>query len=270
MTLPPPQPPQQDSIAPSKDAAPGWRPLSSTQAQASASSAAVAAASAQPGARRLVLTPIATTVGSATWGSASRTSSQSSPRPPPTASTTTASPFASSFPSILNSSTREVSNSRQTSSPSIGTSPFPPLQAGSSQTPGSQPASSSAGFRTITPSSQHRQPSAAAPPTTVNYGGGGGGSGGGGPSSARGTSFTHSPSYSQTNVTLSPNSPPPNLNPAASSLSSVGSNNQAGQLSKIVVAQVFLLLSTIKEDKDKTRWESQADQIRKVDFRPIS
>jgi CCR4-NOT transcription complex subunit 1 len=35
-------------------------------------------------------------------------------------------------------------------------------------------------------------------------------------------------------------------------------------LLKIVIAQVFLLLSTIKEDKDRSKWESQAEQIRKV------
>jgi len=40
--------------------------------------------------------------------------------------------------------------------------------------------------------------------------------------------------------------------------------NQTGSLSKIVVAQLVLLLSTIKEDKDRAKWESQVDQIRKV------
>lgn len=39
---------------------------------------------------------------------------------------------------------------------------------------------------------------------------------------------------------------------------------QTGNLSKIVVAQLFLLLSTLKEDKDKAKWDSQVDQIRKV------
>ncbi|SZE99712.1 unnamed protein product [Blumeria hordei] len=35
-------------------------------------------------------------------------------------------------------------------------------------------------------------------------------------------------------------------------------------LTKIVVAQVFLLLSTIKEDKDRTKWEQQVEQLRKL------
>ena len=52
---------------------------------------------------------------------------------------------------------------------------------------------------------------------------------------------------------------PPNNHAAANT-----NNHQAGGLSKIVIAQVFLLLSTIKEDKDRTKWDSQAEQIRKV------
>jgi CCR4-NOT transcription complex subunit 1 len=35
-------------------------------------------------------------------------------------------------------------------------------------------------------------------------------------------------------------------------------------LHKIVIAQVFLLLSSMKEDRDPAKWESQADQIRKL------
>jgi CCR4-NOT transcription complex subunit 1 len=45
-----------------------------------------------------------------------------------------------------------------------------------------------------------------------------------------------------------------------SSSSPTGSNS----LTKIVVAQVYLLLSTIREDKDRTKWEAQAEQLRKV------
>jgi CCR4-NOT transcription complex subunit 1 len=45
-----------------------------------------------------------------------------------------------------------------------------------------------------------------------------------------------------------------------SSNSPTGSNS----LTKIVVAQVYLLLSTIREDKDRTKWEQQAEQLRKV------
>ena len=39
---------------------------------------------------------------------------------------------------------------------------------------------------------------------------------------------------------------------------------QSGQLSKIVSAQLSLLLSTIKDDKDRAKWDSQREQIRKV------
>lgn len=35
-------------------------------------------------------------------------------------------------------------------------------------------------------------------------------------------------------------------------------------MTKIVVAQVYLLLSTIKEDKDRARWELQVEQLHKV------
>ena len=39
-------------------------------------------------------------------------------------------------------------------------------------------------------------------------------------------------------------------------------------MTKIVVAQVYLLLSTIKEDKDHTKWELQAEQLKKVKCSP--
>ncbi|KAI0129439.1 CCR4-Not complex component [Xylariales sp. AK1849] len=35
-------------------------------------------------------------------------------------------------------------------------------------------------------------------------------------------------------------------------------------LTKIVVAQVFLLLTTLKDDKDRAKWELQADQLKKL------
>ncbi|KAH0492834.1 hypothetical protein TgHK011_007764 [Trichoderma gracile] len=38
----------------------------------------------------------------------------------------------------------------------------------------------------------------------------------------------------------------------------------ANSLTKIVVAQVYLLLSTIKEDKDRAKWELQVEQLRKL------
>ncbi|KAF4504662.1 hypothetical protein G6O67_008087 [Ophiocordyceps sinensis] len=45
-----------------------------------------------------------------------------------------------------------------------------------------------------------------------------------------------------------------------STSSPTGSNS----LIKIVVAQVYLLLSTIKEDKDRAKWELQVDQLKKL------
>ncbi|KIN02112.1 hypothetical protein OIDMADRAFT_121717 [Oidiodendron maius Zn] len=45
-----------------------------------------------------------------------------------------------------------------------------------------------------------------------------------------------------------------------STSSPTGSNS----LTRIVVAQVYLLLSTIKEDKDRIKWEQQAEQLRKL------
>lgn len=63
----------------------------------------------------------------------------------------------------------------------------------------------------------------------------------------------------------SPSLPQPNSNsPIAASTSASHSAAQSGQVSKIVIAQLFLLISTIKEDKDKIKWDVQADQIRKV------
>jgi CCR4-NOT transcription complex subunit 1 len=52
-------------------------------------------------------------------------------------------------------------------------------------------------------------------------------------------------------------------NPSAASNSS--SANQG--LSKIVIAQIFLLLSQfgpLKDERDRTKWETQTQQIRKV------
>ena len=45
---------------------------------------------------------------------------------------------------------------------------------------------------------------------------------------------------------------------------STSSPTGSNPLTRIVVAQVYLLLSTIKEDKDRTKWEQQAEQLRKV------
>lgn len=53
---------------------------------------------------------------------------------------------------------------------------------------------------------------------------------------------------------------------AFSASASPSTNSPVGtsSVNKIVVAQVYLLLSTIKEDKDRTQWDQKADQLRKV------
>lgn len=70
----------------------------------------------------------------------------------------------------------------------------------------------------------------------------------------------------------SPSIPQSTASGSSSALANVTaqSGSQTGSLSKIVVAQLVLLLSTIKEDKDKAKWDSQVDQIRKVFHEPQS
>ncbi|POR32885.1 General negative regulator of transcription subunit 1 [Tolypocladium paradoxum] len=63
---------------------------------------------------------------------------------------------------------------------------------------------------------------------------------------------SHSPHPSHTGVLSAGASP--------STSSPTGTNS----LTKIVVAQVYLLLSTIKEDKDRAKWELQVEQLRKL------
>ncbi len=118
-----------------------------------------------------------------------------------------------------------------------------------------------------TPASHPAPLFSAAASTTVSHEGGGGSSGGGG--TTRATPFPPSPAPSNAHTPLSPTSAVhPSSGVPASGHAGNGNNNNnnhAGQLSKIVIAQVFLLLSTIKEDKDRTKWDSQAEQIRKVE-----
>lgn len=45
---------------------------------------------------------------------------------------------------------------------------------------------------------------------------------------------------------------------------STSSPTGTNSLTKIVVAQVYLLLSTIKEDRDRAKWELQVDQLKKA------
>jgi len=71
------------------------------------------------------------------------------------------------------------------------------------------------------------------------------------------TGINHSPHPSHAGALSAAASP--------STSSPTGSNS----LTKIAVAQVYLLLSTIKEDKDDPRkWESQIESLRKVTWCP--
>lgn len=125
--------------------------------------------------------------------------------------------------------------------PSISsTSAFPTLRSGSPQA--QQPTISSPRSRTNTPLSSSHLTSASVSSSTAHGGGGSGGGGGTGPS--RGATF--SPSLAGTAV----NSP------------------VTGQssLSKVTVAQVYLLLDSITEKEGKDKWEAKAAQIHKVCF----
>ncbi|KAE9377063.1 Not1-domain-containing protein [Stipitochalara longipes BDJ] len=81
----------------------------------------------------------------------------------------------------------------------------------------------------------------------------------------RGGAFTPSPAQ-QTIVTGVSHSPHGSHHSTFSAGASPSTNSPTGSnsLTKIVVAQVYLLLSTIKEDKDRTKWEQQAEQLRKL------
>lgn len=163
--------------------------------------------------------------------------------PSPSGSRPTFSPATSSFPSLPLASSRHV-GSRKSSAASSTSSPFSPSHAGQ-QPPVGQLLSSRA--RTITSQQSSQLASAAATQ------GGASSSGGGAPRLVRA-----SPSLSTSSTVGSPST---SANPASAS----AHTNQ--NLSRIVIAQVFLLLSQlgpVKDDKDRAKWETQAEQIRKV------
>ena len=83
---------------------------------------------------------------------------------------------------------------------------------------------------------------------------------------SRGGTFTPSQAQ-QTIVTGVSHSPHGSHTFSAGASPSTSSPTGSNSLTKIVVAQVYLLLSTIKEDKDRTKWEQQAEQLRKVCMR---
>ncbi|KAI5464746.1 CCR4-Not complex component, Not1-domain-containing protein [Mariannaea sp. PMI_226] len=75
-----------------------------------------------------------------------------------------------------------------------------------------------------------------------------------------------SPNPAQTLQTGSNHSPYPSQAAilSAGASPSASSPTGANSLTKIVVAQVYLLLSTIKEDKDRAKWELQIEQLQKL------
>jgi hypothetical protein len=165
------------------------------------------------------------------------------------------SPCTPSFSSVLNSSSRSQ-NSRLHLTQS--TTRNPP-QAGSQQSDHLLAASRSK--TNLFPS--YSQAFTAGASSSVGPGGGGGGGGGSSGGGGFRISSGFSPSTaSQTNIT-SPTSSTLNPNTATTPTSAT-TGNQPGQFSKIVIAQVLILLSTMKPDKDNTKWEAQADQIKKV------
>lgn len=189
------------------------------------------------------------------WGSPSQHSSSSSGRRglPPISTASPSSSRIGGAPSVISptratthspvasttSSVRRQSASRQSSTSSLA-SPFSPTYPGSQQ---QQPGQllSSARARTIPPPTNPQSaPFALALPPS-----GGTAAGGGTAKLARA-----SPSLSQSSGIGSPSS---SANPT--------SNPQS--LTKIVIAQVFLLISSLKEE-DKAKWESQAEQLRKL------
>ena len=232
MTFPPPHPAAQNSIASSTSKSSSARPA---RVQPSAWGLPAPATGARRG-----LTPLATDLGSS--------SLEPTGRP-----TSAASPFTSTFSSVLNSSSQNSTNRNNNSTPSTASS-FSPSQPGSQQTPQLLLSPRS---RAITPSSNSYLASSAAASTTASQGGGGSGSGGG----------------SQRNQTYSPSSQQQGLNSPTNNtfdrsafggpLSSSGNSSQSS-VSKIVVTQVFLLLGSITEKEGKAKWDSQAEAIHKV------
>lgn len=185
--------------------------------------------SSQSGIRR-GLTPLATNLSSAAPSASSRGLDAG-----PGVST------PSSFSAVLSSSRGLAGGS-----PKPVHSPFTSL-AGSQQQAQSL---SSPKFRAHTPSAGSYFTSAAGSIT-----GGGSSGGGGGPGSSRGVAF--SPLSSGTTV----NSP---TGFASDKSSSAAAHSSQSSLTKISIAQVFLLLDSITEKEGKEKWETKAAQIHKV------
>ena len=232
MTSPPPPAPQLSSFSSIGN------PASSSSSRSQQS--AWGSSQIQPLARR-GLPPLSTSVGQ---NPQRPTNALQSPR---NSERNLWSPAASTFPPLSATSSRQGYRSPSTNN---SISLFSPPPVGQQQQPAQLSGLlSSIRPRTIAPSATTQSASAAA----ISQGSSLGGSSSGGSS----RNFRASPSITQSNFSL----------PSPSSANALGqATGQTGQLSKIVVAQLFLLLSTLKEDKDKSKWESQVDQIKKVSF----
>lgn len=235
MTFPPPPPSAQSSIVSGTDKSSSTRSARSQQSPWG---------SAPHSILRRGLTPLATTnlpSASIVAASARRPTQSSSPG----LGLSTTSPLTSSFSSVLSSSNR-LPGSRSGPSPVSTPSSFTSLQTGSQQHQQPGQSLSSPKSRALTPSSASHLASA-----TV---GGGGSGGGGGTGPSRGAAF-------------SPLSSGPTVNsPTGFSSDKLGSGASTSQssLTKISVAQVFLLLDSITEKEGKEKWEAKAAQIHKV------
>lgn len=169
------------------------------------------------------------------------------------------SPQRSSFPPINSTSNSQAYQSQsatrqnlsRTSSVSSNNSSFPTQSSGLQQPPASQLLSSFRS-RNIPSSNPSQLPSSTAASVAAPYATSGA-IGGGGPSRlARG-----SPSLSQSSGVSSPI--------VASGLNSLPSAGQQQQgLNKIVVAQIFLLLSGLNSEKDKAKKEQAMENIQTV------
>lgn len=200
------------------------------------------------------------------WGSAAsqQQSVRRGPTPISTAPTTSGqanstsspsrnafSPTSSAFNAPLSQTGRQATSRH--SSASSSSSLFSPL-APSSQQPLPGQLHTSSRSRNITSSGSPHLPSSAAGLSSTAQGGVGGGSGGG---AARFARASPSLSLSTTGSPISSSTQSSGLHSAAAS----------GQLTSLVITQLNILLSTIKEDKDRAKWETQADKIWKVSRR---
>lgn len=249
MTFPPPPPSSQSSIASGTDKSSSSRPTRAQQSVWGSSSAS------QSSLRR-GLTPLATNNLSSPSSTPSNTSREIPPSSSPGPGASTSSPLTSSFSAVL-SSARGLPGGRNAPSPASTSSPFASIQPGSQlhqqhQHQQSGQSVSSPKFRAHTPSSGSHLASTAA------VAGGGIGGGGGGTGSSRGVVFSPLSGTTVNSPTGFPSDKP------GSSASGAAAHASQSSLTKISIAQVFLLLDSITEKEGKEKWETKAAQIHKV------